>query len=230
MENETNEKMIRKTWKKWTLVEMRGEHFFWFNDWDLFHLWDWGFWGLVLLNEVGSGLPWWYSGWESACHGRGSKLKPPCHNYWAGALEFASCSYWDCELRLLKPMCLELVPLNKRSHCNEKPSHGNRDPAQPTKKKKKKSLSPTHSHGGKINEWSGFRWWIFWGLLWGCVMGPNPTHLHIKQARLIRKLSWYCFWRSLKQDKLRFVSHQCPCFVMLYVAHLHIIRTLRELC
>lgn len=23
MENETNEKMIRKTWKKWTLVEMR---------------------------------------------------------------------------------------------------------------------------------------------------------------------------------------------------------------
>lgn len=38
IENETNEKMIRKTWEKWTLVEMRGEHFFCFNDWDLFHL------------------------------------------------------------------------------------------------------------------------------------------------------------------------------------------------
>ena len=44
--------------------------------------------------------------------------KPVCHNYWAHTLEPVSCNYWACVL-LLKPMCLKLVPHNKRSHCYE---------------------------------------------------------------------------------------------------------------
>ena len=41
--------------------------------------------------------------------------KPVCHNYWA------------CVLQLLKPVCLEPVLRNKRSHRNEKPAHRNKE-------------------------------------------------------------------------------------------------------
>ena len=37
--------------------------------------------------------------------------KPVCHNYWTRMPQ------------LLKPACLEPVLCNKRSHCNEKPTH-----------------------------------------------------------------------------------------------------------
>ena len=62
-----------------------------------------------------------------------------CHNYWACALEPISHSYWACALeptshnywarvpQLLKPMRLEPVLCNKRSHCNEKPAHCNEE-------------------------------------------------------------------------------------------------------
>ena len=41
--------------------------------------------------------------------------KPVRHNYWA------------CVPKLLKPMCLEPVLCNKRSHCNEKPAHRSKE-------------------------------------------------------------------------------------------------------
>ena len=41
--------------------------------------------------------------------------KPMRHNYWTHALQ------------LLKPTCLEPVLSNKRSHCNEKPVHHNKE-------------------------------------------------------------------------------------------------------
>ena len=41
--------------------------------------------------------------------------KPVRHNYWA------------CEPQLLKPVCLEPVLCNKRSHCSEKPVHRNEE-------------------------------------------------------------------------------------------------------
>ena len=46
-----------------------------------------------------------------------AQLLSPC------SIEPVSCNYWAPMLQLLKPMCLELVLHNKRSHCNEKPSH-----------------------------------------------------------------------------------------------------------
>ena len=53
--------------------------------------------------------------------------KPMRHYYWACALEPMSRNYWACVLQLLKPVHLERVPYNKRSHCNEKPAHHNEE-------------------------------------------------------------------------------------------------------
>ena len=59
--------------------------------------------------------------WEDpTCHGA---TKPVRHNNWACALEPASHNYWAHVPQLLKPMCLEPVLRNKRSHHNEKPAH-----------------------------------------------------------------------------------------------------------
>ena len=63
--------------------------------------------------------------WEDpTCHGA---TKPMHHNYWACALEPASHNYWAHVPQLLKPMRLEPVLRNKRSHCNEKPVHHNEE-------------------------------------------------------------------------------------------------------
>ena len=57
--------------------------------------------------------------------------KPVCHNYWACALEPASHNYWAYVPQLLKPIRLEPVLRNKRSHHNEKPMHCNSRPCSP---------------------------------------------------------------------------------------------------
>ena len=53
--------------------------------------------------------------------------KPVHHNYWACALEPASHNYWARVPQLLKPMHLEPVLRNKRSHRNKKPAHSNEE-------------------------------------------------------------------------------------------------------
>ena len=57
---------------------------------------------------------------DPMCHGA---TKPVYRNYWACALEPASQNYWAHVPQPLKPMCLEPVLHNKRSHRNEKPVH-----------------------------------------------------------------------------------------------------------
>ena len=53
--------------------------------------------------------------------------KPMGHNYWACALEPASHNYWAHKPQLLKPVRLEPVLRNKRSHHSEKPAHRNEE-------------------------------------------------------------------------------------------------------
>ena len=53
--------------------------------------------------------------------------KPVCHNYRACALEPVSHNYWARVPQLLKPVHLEPVLCNKRSHCNEKLAHCNKE-------------------------------------------------------------------------------------------------------
>ena len=50
---------------------------------------------------------------DPTCRGA---TKPMHHNYWACALEPASHNYWAWVPQLLKPLCLEPVLCNKRSH------------------------------------------------------------------------------------------------------------------
>ena len=53
--------------------------------------------------------------------------KPVCHNYWACTLEPTSHNYWARVPQLLKPVCLEPILRNKRSHHNEKPVDHNEE-------------------------------------------------------------------------------------------------------
>ena len=63
--------------------------------------------------------------WEDpTCHGATKQVH---HNYWACALEPKSHNYWAHMPQLLKPVCLEPMPCNKRSHNNEKPAHHNEE-------------------------------------------------------------------------------------------------------
>ena len=75
------------------------------------------------------GLPWWRSGQESTCQCRGHGFDP-----WSGkiahaagnkarALQLLSLRSRAREPQLLKPVCLEPMLRNKRSHRNEKPAH-----------------------------------------------------------------------------------------------------------
>ena len=58
--------------------------------------------------------------WEDlTCHGA---TEPMHHNYWVCALETTSHNYWACMPQLLKPMHLEPVLHNKRTHHNKKPA------------------------------------------------------------------------------------------------------------
>ena len=61
---------------------------------------------------------------EPTCRGA---TRPMCHNYWACALEPASHNCWAQVPQLLKPVRLEPVLHNKRSHCNEKSAHRNKE-------------------------------------------------------------------------------------------------------
>ena len=53
--------------------------------------------------------------------------KPVHHNYWACALEPTSHNYWARVPQLLKPMHLEALLCNKKSHHSEKPTHCNEE-------------------------------------------------------------------------------------------------------
>ena len=61
---------------------------------------------------------------DPTCHG---VTKPMCHNYWACTLEPTSHNHWTHVPQLLKPVHLEPVLRNKRSHHNEKPMHCNKE-------------------------------------------------------------------------------------------------------
>ena len=63
--------------------------------------------------------------WEDPTCRRATK--PVRHNYWAYALEPASHNYWAHVPQLPKPVRLEPMLHNERSHRNEKPAHCNKE-------------------------------------------------------------------------------------------------------
>ena len=67
------------------------------------------------------GLPWWYSGYETACQCRGHGFEP-----WSGKIPHAVEQLSPCATTT-EPVRLEPVLRNKRSHRDEKPTHCNEE-------------------------------------------------------------------------------------------------------
>ena len=73
--------------------------------------------GAVFLKEEGRGLPWWCSGWESACQCRGHGFEP-----WSGKIPHAADQLgpWATTTESAH---LEPVLRNRRGHDSERPAH-----------------------------------------------------------------------------------------------------------
>ena len=76
---------------------------------------------LSLWLKSGYGLPWWRSGWESACQCRGHGFEP-----WSGKIPQAAeqLGPWATTT---EPARLEPVLRNKRGRDSERPAHGNEE-------------------------------------------------------------------------------------------------------
>ena len=103
---------------------------------------------ITLLNHETSfknhmtGLPWWRSGWESACQCRGHGFEP-----WSGKIPHAveQLGPWATITELAR---LELVPRNKRGCDNERPAHHDEKwpPLAPTRESPRTETKTQHSH------------------------------------------------------------------------------------
>ena len=73
------------------------------------------------IKTLSMGLPWWRSGWESACQCRGHGLEP-----WSGRIPHASeqQSPWATTT---EPARLEPVLHNKRGRDSERPAHSDEE-------------------------------------------------------------------------------------------------------
>ena len=76
---------------------------------------------LEINNKKFLGLPWWRSGWESACQCRGHGFEP-----WSGKIPHAAeqLGPWAT---ITGPARLEPVLHNKRGRDSERPAHRNED-------------------------------------------------------------------------------------------------------
>ena len=74
------------------------------------------------------GLPWWRSGWESACQCGGSGFEP-----WSGRIphaaeQLSACAataepaLWSLRAAAAGPVHLESVLRSRRGHCSERPA------------------------------------------------------------------------------------------------------------
>ena len=88
------------------------------------------------------GLPWWHSGWESACQCRGHGFKP-----WSGKIPHAAeqLGPWAT---ITEPARLEPVLRNKRGRDNERPMHRDEEwpPLAATGESPRTEKKTQHSH------------------------------------------------------------------------------------
>ena len=119
----------------------------------LFYIWDdWQLWHSVIIFffsfpfwDIKSwviGLPWWCSGWESACQCRGHGFEP-----WSGKIPHAAeqLGPWGT---IAEPARLEPVLRNKRGRNNERPAHRDEEwpPLAPTGESPRTETKTQHSH------------------------------------------------------------------------------------
>ena len=94
-----------------------------------------------------TGLPWWRSGWESACQCRGQGFEP-----WSGKIPHAAeqLGLWAT---ITEPARLEPVLRNKRGRDRERPTHRDEEwpPLATTRESPRREMKTQHSHKYKIN-------------------------------------------------------------------------------
>ena len=94
-----------------------------------------------VLKELG-GLPWWRSGWESACQCRGHGLEP-----WSGKIPHATeqLGPWAT---ITEPARLEPVLRNKRGRNGERSAHRDEEwsPLAATRESPRTETKTQHSH------------------------------------------------------------------------------------
>ena len=86
-------------------------------------------------------IPWWRSGWESACQCRGHEFKP-----WSGKIPHAAeqLGPWA---KTTEPAHLEPVLRNKRGHDSERPAHRDEEwpPLAATRESPRTEMKTQHS-------------------------------------------------------------------------------------
>ena len=96
---------------------------------------------LFPILNLTTGLPWWHSGWESACQCRGHGFEP-----WAGKIPHAAeqLGPWATAA---EPARLEPVLRNKRGRDSERPAHRNEEwpPLATTRESPRTETKTQHS-------------------------------------------------------------------------------------
>ena len=94
------------------------------------------------IKSTDHGLPWWRSGWESACQCRGHGFEP-----WPGKIPHATeqLGPWAT---ITEPARLEPVLRNKRGHDSERPTHRDEEwpPLATTRESPRTETKTEHSH------------------------------------------------------------------------------------
>ena len=93
------------------------------------------------VKKIKRGLPWWRSGWESACQCRGHGIEP-----WSGKIPHAAEQLSPCATTT-EPARLEPVLRNKRGCDTERPAHRDEEwpPLATTRESPRTEMKTQHS-------------------------------------------------------------------------------------
>ena len=101
---------------------------------------------IITPQKWNTGLPWWRSGWESACQCRGHGFEP-----WSGRIPHATeqLGPWAT---VTEPARLEPMLRNRRGHSGERPAHCDeeRPPLAATRESPRTETKTQHSQKNKI--------------------------------------------------------------------------------
>ena len=96
----------------------------------------------TIIQKESWGLPWWHSGWESACQCRGHGFEP-----WSGKIPHATeqLGPWATTA---EPACLEPVLHNGRGRHSERPAHHDEEwpPLVATRESPRTETKTQHRH------------------------------------------------------------------------------------